>query len=217
MTAPRKPRVAANKKPRAAAKRKPRKTAKKKAAAKKAVRKTAKTKKANKAARKTPATKTAKKAAGKTKKAAPKKTAAKKSPSRAKTKGAVKPSKAKAARKPKLTPAQRTLALVEKVLDEHQADDIAIVDLAGKTAMADYMVVASGRNPRHIGAMADHLKKQLKTPGGRPPPIEGTGSTDWVLVDAGDVIVHLFRPEVRGLYNLEKMWGPEWSREPEEE
>ena len=82
-----------------------------------------------------------------------------------------------------------------------------VVDLAGKTAIADFMVVASGRNPRHVGAMAERLKQSLKATIGGSPPVEGLGNADWVLVDAGDVIVHLFRPEVRGLYNLEKMWG----------
>lgn len=223
MTAPRKPRTAAKKKPRTAAKKQPRKTAGKKAVATKAVtkkgaRKKAPAKKAVKKAKKAGRKAPSKKAAGATarkaaKKAAPKKAPAGKSVPKAKTN---KTKKNTAPRKRKFTPAQRTLALVEKVLDEHQADDVAVVDISGKTAMADYMVVASGRNPRHIGAMADHLKRQLKAPGGRPPPVEGSGGTDWVLVDAGDVIVHLFRPEVRDLYNLEKMWGPEWTGEPED-
>ncbi|MGE0650752.1 MAG: ribosome silencing factor [Alphaproteobacteria bacterium] len=97
--------------------------------------------------------------------------------------------------------------MVTAILDADQAEDVAVIDLAGKSAMADYMVIASGRNPRHIGAMAEHLRERIKVLSGRTPPIEGLATADWVLVDQGDVVVHLFRPDVRRLYNLEKMWG----------
>lgn len=97
--------------------------------------------------------------------------------------------------------------MITTILDTDQAEDVAVIDLAGKSAMADYMVIASGRNPRHIGAMAEHLRERIKASSGRTPPIEGLTTADWVLVDQGDVVVHLFRPEVRRLYNLEKMWG----------
>ncbi len=141
---------------------------------------------------------------------APPRKAPKKAPAGAKAKTSA---KARAPRKarPKLDPARRTLALVETLLDDLQAEDVAVVALAGKTAFADYMVVASGRNPRHIGAIADQLRARLKGALGHTPPVEGMGSAGWVLVDAGDVIIHLFRPEVREAYNLEKMWGADWS------
>jgi ribosome-associated protein len=99
------------------------------------------------------------------------------------------------------------LALVENSLDADQAEQVAVIDLKGKSAIADFMVVASGRNPRHIGAMAEHLKEKIKASGAPSPPIEGLANADWVLIDGGDVVVHLFRPEIRVLYNLEKMWG----------
>ncbi|HEY0838008.1 MAG TPA: ribosome silencing factor [Azospirillum sp.] len=102
---------------------------------------------------------------------------------------------------------QELKALIEKSLDDDQADDIVVIDLAGKTSIADYMIVASGRNTRHIGSMAEHLREKLKTSGIGGVEIEGMPQCDWVLIDGGDVIVHLFRPEVRTFYNLEKMWG----------
>ncbi|AWK87405.1 ribosome silencing factor [Azospirillum thermophilum] len=98
-------------------------------------------------------------------------------------------------------------ALIETSLDEDQADDVVAIDLAGKTTIADYMIVASGRNARHIAAMAAKIADRLKQAGVRGVETEGLAQCDWVLVDAGDVIVHLFRPEVRTFYNIEKMWG----------
>ena len=103
-------------------------------------------------------------------------------------------------------------ALVEKSLDDDQAEDVVVIDLAGKTSIADYMIVASGRNTRHIAAMAMKLADRLKQSGLRGIEVEGLAQCDWVLVDAGDVIVHLFRPEVRTFYNIEKMWGLETPR-----
>jgi ribosome-associated protein len=105
------------------------------------------------------------------------------------------------------SPSRAALQMITAILDTDQAEDVTVIDLAGKSAMADYMVIASGRNPRHIGAMAEHLRERIKASSGRTPPIEGLATADWVLVDQGDVVVHLFRPEVRRLYNLEKMWG----------
>ena len=107
------------------------------------------------------------------------------------------------------------LKVVQRSLDDDQAVDIAVIDLAGKTSIADYLVVASGRSTRQVGAMAEHLSKRIKTEGFGRPHLEGMPQNDWVLVDAGDVIVHLFRPEVRTFYNLEKMWSAEFDPEAE--
>jgi len=92
-------------------------------------------------------------------------------------------------------------------LDDGKAEEIAVIDLTGKSSMADYMIVASGRSSRQVGALAEQLVEKLKSTGYRTPGVEGRGQGDWVLVDAGDIVVHLFRPEIRSLYNLEKMWG----------
>jgi ribosome-associated protein len=79
--------------------------------------------------------------------------------------------------------------------------------MAGKSAIADFMVIATGRSSRHVASMADHLRERVKPEIGHAPPVEGMTQGDWVLLDAGDVVVHLFRPEVRAFYNLEKMWS----------
>ncbi len=97
------------------------------------------------------------------------------------------------------------LDLVLKTLDDGKAEEIVTIDLAGKTTIADYMVVASGRSARQVGALTEHLEAALSRRA--RISIEGKGQGDWVLIDAGDVIVHLFRPEIRTYYNLEKMWG----------
>jgi nicotinate-nucleotide adenylyltransferase len=89
------------------------------------------------------------------------------------------------------------------VLEDGKAEEIVTIDLAGKSTIADYMVVATGRSARQVTALTDHLEQALP----RPLPIEGKAQGDWVLIDAGDVIVHIFRPEIRAYYNLEKMWG----------
>ena len=99
--------------------------------------------------------------------------------------------------------------LAVKSLDDDKAEDIVVIDLAGKTSIADYMVVASGRSSRQVGAMAEHLREKLKVAGAPTVEVEGMAQADWVLIDAGDVIIHLFRPEVRTFYNREKMWGIE--------
>ncbi|WP_374308122.1 ribosome silencing factor [Dongia sp.] len=99
------------------------------------------------------------------------------------------------------------LKLVEKSLDADKAEDIVTVDLAGKSAIADYMVIATGRNTRQLAAMAHHVAEKLAKAGAKPIGIEGISQGDWVLVDGNDIIIHLFRPDVRKLYSLEKMWG----------
>jgi ribosome-associated protein len=102
--------------------------------------------------------------------------------------------------------AEETLRLVLARLDDMKAEDTTTIDLRGKSAIADFMVVTSGRSNRHVGSVADRVLEELHKAGVRQVRIEGTPLCDWVLIDAGDVIVHVFRPEVRTFYNLEKMW-----------
>ena len=99
------------------------------------------------------------------------------------------------------------LDLVLAQLDDSKAEQIVTINLDDKTAIADTMVVASGRSNRHVGAIADQLVERLKAAGRRDLKVEGMPQCDWVLVDAGDVVVHIFRPEVRSFYNLEKLWS----------
>lgn len=94
-----------------------------------------------------------------------------------------------------------------KRLDDDKAQEIVLIDLKGKSPMADTMIVASGRSQRHVGALTDHLLRLLKEYGLGKAKVEGLPHCDWVLIDAGDVIVHLFRPEVRAFYNIEKIWS----------
>ena len=101
------------------------------------------------------------------------------------------------------------LALVRRSLDDDKAEDIVVIDLAGKSTFADYMVVASGRSTRQVVAIAEHLAERLKQAGFRDISVEGKEVGDWVLVDSGDVIAHIFRPEPRAFYALEKMWALE--------
>lgn len=101
-------------------------------------------------------------------------------------------------------------ALLEKVchwLDEAKAEKIVTIDLEGKSTMGDYMAIASGRSDRHVGAIADQVQRKLKENGVVGVRVEGLEACDWVLIDTGDIIVHIFRPEVRDFYNLEKMWS----------
>lgn len=98
------------------------------------------------------------------------------------------------------------VALVTASLDDDKAADIVVIDLRGKSSMADHMIIATGNSSRQVGAMAGHLVEKLKAVGLRVG-IEGMPQCDWVLLDGADIIVHLFRPEVRAFYNLEKMWG----------
>jgi ribosome-associated protein len=104
-------------------------------------------------------------------------------------------------------------AVIERLLlerlDDEKAQDIVFIDLKDKSSVADGMIVASGRSHRHVGAMADHLLRALKDAGHGKARVEGLPHCDWVLIDAGDVIVHLFRPEVRAFYNIEKIWSVE--------
>jgi len=101
------------------------------------------------------------------------------------------------------------LALVLASLDDDKAEEVVSIPLKGKSAMADHMVVASGRSSRQVSAMAEKLIDRVKAATGKSARVEGRDTGDWVLIDAGDVIVHLFRPEVREFYQLEKMWlGP---------
>jgi ribosome-associated protein len=101
------------------------------------------------------------------------------------------------------------LATVHSSLEDAKAEDIVTVDLGGKSSVADHMVIASGRSNRHVSAVADKLLQTLKEQGSGPTRVEGLAQADWVLIDAGDVIVHIFRPEVRSFYNLEKLWSSE--------
>lgn len=98
-------------------------------------------------------------------------------------------------------------ALVLQSLDDDQAQEVVSIPLEGKTAIADHMVIASGRSTRQVAAMAEKLAERIKHAGFGSSRIEGLPAADWVLVDAGDVIIHLFRPEVRSFYNLERMWA----------
>jgi ribosome-associated protein len=108
------------------------------------------------------------------------------------------------------------LKIVEASLDDDKAENMLCVPLSGKSSIADYMVVASGTSNRQVGAMADHLVQNIKSGGFGRPGVEGKGQSDWVLVDAGDVIVHLFRPEVREFYNLEMMWTADFDKRSEQ-
>ena len=102
--------------------------------------------------------------------------------------------------------AAEMLALVLASLDDDKAEEVTSIPLKGKSAMADHMVIASGRSSRQVSAMAEKLVDRIKAATGKSARIEGKETGDWVLIDAGDVIVHLFRPEVREFYQLEKMW-----------
>lgn len=111
---------------------------------------------------------------------------------------------------PSLAPddrAEELLSIVLKSLDDDQAQEVISIPLAGKSSVADYIVIASGRSSRQVTAIAQKLAERVKAETGRPSRIEGLPVADWVLIDAGDVIVHVFRPEVRSFYNLERMWG----------
>jgi len=132
----------------------------------------------------------------------------------------VKKKPAKAAQPPKAAKPARQPGLLEAVLahlDDAKAEEIVTISLNGKGAIADDMVVASGRSNRHVGAIADQLVDKLKASGHRHIRVVGMDTCDWVLVDAVDVIVHLFRPEVRSFYNLEKLWSEHSPQEPHAE
>jgi ribosome-associated protein len=100
----------------------------------------------------------------------------------------------------------RAIDTVLASLEDSKAENIVSIDIQGKSILGDYMVIASGRSHRHVSAVADHLLKALKDAGLGTARVEGLAAADWVLIDSGDIIVHVFRPEVRDFYNLEKMW-----------
>lgn len=118
-----------------------------------------------------------------------------------------KESEAGASRPDGLAGSEALESLVIAALEDDKAEDIVSIDLAGKSSVTDFMIVATGRSNRHVGAIADHLIGKLKESGHGAPKVEGLNACDWVLIDAGDVIIHLFRPEVRAFYDLEKMWA----------
>lgn len=107
---------------------------------------------------------------------------------------------------------EQILARVIDSLEDDKAEDIVTIDLRGRSSIADYMVICSGRSSRQVGAIAEKLVERLKTDFGRMSKIEGKDQGDWVLIDTADVIVHVFRPEVREFYQLEKMWMPSGAR-----
>lgn len=98
-------------------------------------------------------------------------------------------------------------AMIMQSLDDDQAVDPVSIPLAGKTSIADFMVVASGRSGRQVASMATKIAEKLKSDFGRSARVQGLPTADWVLIDCGDIIVHIFRPDVRVFYNLERMWG----------
>ena len=100
----------------------------------------------------------------------------------------------------------RALEVVLASLDDSKAENITTINLQGKSSLGDYMVIASGRSHRHVAALAEHVITALKDGGFGAPRVEGMAGADWVLIDTGDIIVHVFRPEVREFYNIEKMW-----------
>ena len=106
--------------------------------------------------------------------------------------------------------ADKTLSTILSRLDDMKAEETVTIDLRGKSAYSDYMVISTGRSNRHVGSIAENVAKGLKEAGIKNIHIEGLPNCDWVLIDSGDVIVHVFRPEVREFYNLERMWtqGP---------
>ncbi len=109
---------------------------------------------------------------------------------------------------PNTATSEALLAAVLKSLDDDKGEDIVQINLRGKSEMGDYMVIASGRSTRQVTAMAEKLTDRLKQDFGVISKVEGKGAGDWVLIDTGDIIVHIFRPEVREFYQLEKMWQP---------
>ena len=116
-----------------------------------------------------------------------------------------------------LSDGQKPAALLKDIvhwLDEAKAEEVVTIDLAGKSSIGDFMVVATGRSDRHVGAIAEQIGRKLKEQGLGLVRIEGMEACDWVLIDTGDIIVHVFRDEVREFYNLEKMWSADRPVEP---
>ena len=158
---------------------------------------------AGKTANKTPAKKSAKKTVAKAARKPAKKLTGKTAPAK-------KPARKAPAKKTQERKSAAPSELLNRILvslDDDKAENIVTVDLDGRSALCDAAVIASGRSSRHVAAMAEHLGRRLKEAGYGTRPISGAAQGDWVLVDAGDVIVHLFRPEVRDYYDLEGMWS----------
>lgn len=109
---------------------------------------------------------------------------------------------------------QELLARICSSLQNDKAEDIVQIDLRGKASFGDFMVIASGRSTRQVAALAEKLMDRIKQEFGIVAKVEGKDAGDWVLIDTGDVIVHLFRPEVREFYQLEKMWLPQGATGP---
>jgi len=105
------------------------------------------------------------------------------------------------------------LPIILTSLDDDKAQDLVTIDLKGKSPMADAMVICSGRSVRHVAAMADHILRKVKEAGLGRAQVEGLPHADWVLIDTGDIVVHLFRPEVRDFYKIERMWATEMPTE----
>ena len=124
---------------------------------------------------------------------------------------AAKPKKTADTAEPTPSPELKMIDVVLQSLEDAKAEQTIAIDIAGKSSLADHMVVTSGRSNRHVAAVADQVVKALRDGGFSKPRIEGLPHADWVLVDGGDVIVHIFRPEVREFYNLEKMWQAEFA------
>jgi ribosome-associated protein len=112
---------------------------------------------------------------------------------------------------PAAAPEPQMIDVVLRSLDDAKAEQTVSIDITGKSSLSDHMVVTSGRSHRHVGAVADQVAKALREAGFGKPRVEGLPHCDWVLVDAGDVIVHIFRPEVREFYNIEKMWAVDFA------
>jgi ribosome-associated protein len=144
-----------------------------------------------------------------------KETALSVSPSpRAGRKATAKPATAKPSAEPAAPSSPDPLELARLVvqqLEDDKAENVLNIPLSGKSPMADAMIVASGRSARHVSAIADHVAQKLKASGASKVRVEGLPNADWVLIDAGDVIVHIFRPEVREFYNLERIWASDVS------
>ena len=121
-------------------------------------------------------------------------------------------------RKSNANPEKRAIKILDITkasLENDKAQDIVVINLAGKTSFADYMVIATGTSQRQVAAMAVHLKEKMKLTGQTEISLEGTDQNDWVLIDSGDVVVHLFRPEIREFYALEKIWSGEMPQSDE--
>ena len=127
-----------------------------------------------------------------------------------KTSGATKPARKPAAKRAAPKQTQEEESLLTRVLhslDADKAEDIVTIDLKGRSSITDALVIATGRSSRHVASIAEHLARKLKEAGYGTRPLDGVAQGDWALVDAGDVIVHVFRPEVRAYYDLEGMWS----------